>query len=100
MTYVYILVNESTLCLADIAPLAYVIYCHNRIFDRMAANNMPYQNLNETTQRSIYKSHEASMLAGKPTLESTHGIMPAPTQSESNSVVLQMSLADTHATSK
>lgn len=86
--YVYFLLNESTLCLTDIAPLAYVIYCHNRIFDRMAANNITYQNLNETTQRSVYKSHEASMLAGKPTLESSYGNMPAPTQSESNSVVL------------
>lgn len=74
--------------MTDIAPLAYVIYCHNRIFDRMAVNNMPYQNLNETTQKSTYKSHEASISAGKPSLENSYGNVPVPTQSETNSVVL------------
>ena len=44
-----VLVVESTICLTDIAPLAYVIYCHNRIFDRMAMNNISFHNINNET---------------------------------------------------
>lgn len=52
----FILMGQATVFFTDILPLAYVIYCHDRIFSRNHLNTIPTKDHTET-MKSMNKSY-------------------------------------------
>ena len=91
-----ILVYESTLIFTDMAPITYVIFCHHRSFDRMAAINVQHETSFLEANRTKDAARGGTMAGSTEATkwlasEDAKNIL---TTGDAESAVLQMTYAD------
>lgn len=84
MSWTYIFAIQLPICITDIAPIAYVIYCHHKTFELMAQISIGMQNsINQKgMDTTMTRTQDKSVLAGTQTTESIQPTLIAPAPSE------------------